>query len=63
MIIYIMHLNIPPNMRAELYLPFISSKGKVTDNGEPLNNIHVEGQFSMYFGRLVSGLHRIVVGY
>jgi len=61
--LYMMQLNIPANMNAELYLPLISSKCKVTDNGKPLNNITVEGESPMYFGRIVSGSHSIVVSF
>ncbi len=60
---YMMQLNIPANMSAELYLSLTSSKCKVTDNGKQLNNIFVEGESSMYFGRIVSGSHSIVVSF
>jgi hypothetical protein len=56
---YILRLNVPANMKADIYLPVPDSNYKLTQNGAPIKASRVRGEPFLYVGQYSSGIYTI----
>ena len=56
---YTLHVEIPANMKADIYLPAPNGKYKLTKNGATIKSTRVKGEPFLYLGQFASGAYTI----
>lgn len=58
---YILEVEIPANMEAEVFLPLLFNKYNITNNGVPIKTEQLKSENFIYIGKYTSGTYRFVM--
>jgi alpha-L-rhamnosidase len=58
---YILHFRLPANMEADVYLPILTAKRKLTHNGKTVTAKFPKGKTFIYAGKVSSGNHEFIL--